>query len=133
MNIFLLIVAVLALLLLGVQVWARIKAGRMRGSLVPRLEGKLGRVLESGKPALIYFHSPGCRACSAMTPMVRDLQKERDDVFEINAAAEMETARAFGIMATPTTVSVSGGRVVDVVLGPRPREAFLALFGPEST
>jgi len=133
MSWFALVVAAIASLLLGVQVWARVKARRMRGTPVPNLDGLPGRALLSGKPAIFYFHSPGCRACRAMTPMVRELAGERDDVFAINAAENGSIAVAFGVMATPTTVRTASGFVTDFLLGPLTRNALLQLLQREES
>jgi len=123
-----LFIAALAVYIIGVQVWAHARARRMRGKTAPVLEGVLDQTMSPGRPVLIYFYAPGCRACRSMTPLMRELQQERDDVFVLNAAVERETALAFGVMATPSTVRVVDGRITDVILGPRTREELLQLL-----
>lgn len=123
-----LFIAILAVYIIGVQVWAHVQSRRMRGKPAPVLEGFSAHAMPPGRPVLIYFHAPGCRACRSMTPLMLELQKERDDVFVLNAAVERESALAFGVMATPSTVRVADGRITDVILGPRTREELLQLL-----
>ncbi|MBN1197569.1 MAG: thioredoxin family protein [Candidatus Aminicenantes bacterium] len=123
-----LIIVTLAVFITSVQVWAHRKARRMRGKPAPPLEIIPGWSPSPGKPVLIYFHAPGCRACRTMTPLVRELQRERNDVYMLNAAEEKAAARAFGVMATPATVRVRDGRITDVILGPRQRSDLLRLL-----
>ncbi|HDP95608.1 MAG TPA: thioredoxin [Candidatus Aminicenantes bacterium] len=123
-----LLVAVVAAFIIGVQVWAYARARRMRGRTAPLLKDVCGRDFSGGKPVLIYFYAPGCRACRSMTPLMRELQQERNDVFVLNAAAERHAAQAFGVMATPATVRVDDGRITDVILGARSRKALLQML-----
>jgi len=41
---------------------------------------------------------------------------------------DMEAARKFGVMATPTTITVRDGLVDQVVIGPRPAPAVEAMI-----
>ena len=52
-----------------------------------------------------------------MTPIIDQLASNNPRVFKVNIMEDMETARAFNIRATPTTVLVKDDRVLDVVLG----------------
>jgi len=128
MSWFALIVVLLALLILFVQMWARIKAGGMRGRPAPRLGKDWEKLSDEQKPVLIYFFSLNCRACRDMTPMVLGLQRERNDVFVVNAGVEARIARAFGVMATPATVCVRGGQITAFILGPRSRHDLLRIL-----
>ena len=122
MKIFTLLLAALAVLMLGMQMWIRFRARRMLGATVGDLPGPLGRAVATGRRVLIYIHSPACAACRQMTPIVRELAQEREGVFLVDAAADPRTAMTLGVMATPSTVLVQDGRVVDLVLGPRRKE-----------
>ena len=99
-----------------------------KGKPAPDLEGKAGRALKSGKKALFYFYSPGCRACHAMTPVVQRLAGKRKNVFPVNIADDMETARKFGVMGTPSTVLVEGGVIREFIVGPRPEADVVSLI-----
>ncbi len=66
---------------------------------------------------LIYFYSPQCGPCRSMTPIVDQLARQNPRVFKVNVIEDPETARAFSIRATPTTVLVKDDRVLDYLLG----------------
>ena len=67
---------------------------------------------------LVYFYSAKCAPCRGMTPIIDQLsEKHPGEVFKVNVQQDLESARAFNIRATPTTVLVKDDRVLDVVLG----------------
>jgi thioredoxin 1 len=66
---------------------------------------------------LIYFYSPKCGPCRSMTPIIDRLAVANPRVFKVNILEQMETVRAFNIRATPTTVLVKDGRMLDIALG----------------
>ena len=68
--------------------------------------------------ALVYFFTPTCGACRAVTPRMKDLAAKGQPVFPIDATQDPELAQALSVMATPTTVEVQDGRVVAVHIGP---------------
>ncbi len=116
------------LFLVGMQVFLVLRVRRQRGRPVPELAGRLGRAARDRAPSLFYFHSPACGPCRAMTPMVRKLPGFERTVFEVDVTRDMETARRFGVMATPTTVVVQAGVVRDVRVGPQSEATLKALL-----
>lgn len=70
--------------------------------------------LGSAEGKLVWFHAPGCAPCRAMSPAIRALG---DQVVSIDVQQRPEIAAGFGVMATPTTVRVSGGQIAAVRLG----------------
>ena len=73
---------------------------------------------------MVYFFSPSCRACKAQTPVIKSLQKAYRNVFDVDISADMETARIFGIKATPATVAVKDGVIDKVFVGVKQKEIF---------
>jgi thioredoxin-like negative regulator of GroEL len=65
-----------------------------------------------------------------MTPMIHRLAQDHPRVFKVDVAADPETARRFGVRATPTTFIVRDGRVTRSILGARRRELFERLLAP---
>lgn len=112
-------------LLFGLRIWMAIKMQKMQGKPVPDLPGRLGKAVRKGNPTIFYFYSPSCGACKAMTPVIQKMAKKGKSVFPVDISRDMDTARKFGVMATPTTILVSGGKVEQVRIGPQP-EAELA-------
>jgi thioredoxin 1 len=52
-----------------------------------------------------------------MTPIIDKLSEQYAQVFKVNVQQDLETARAFRIRATPTTVLVKDGKLLDIALG----------------
>jgi thioredoxin len=128
MIIVLYILAGIFMLFMGLRFYFIFKLKKMKGKDAPNLSGKKGSAIRSGEKALFYFHSPGCGACRAMTPVVKDMGKKNDKVFSVDISQDMETARKFGIMATPSTIIVESGIVIDVIIGPQPGPMLKAIM-----
>ena len=88
------------------QLWMRYRAAQTRGQQAP-ISGN----------ALLFFHSPTCAPCKAMRPSVEELAAERADVRLVDVTREPQVARAFQVMATPTTIVVRDGVVAEVRIG----------------
>jgi thioredoxin 1 len=81
-----------------------------------------------GRCGLVYFYSEGCPPCRQMTPMIDQLSQDHPLVFKIDVGEDPETARWFGVRATPTTFIICDGRVTRSILGARRREVFEKLL-----
>ena len=127
MNI-LLIAAVLGVLFFGFQLLMVRRMKRNKGKAAPELSGNRGEAVQSGALALFYFHSPSCGACRTMTPVVQRFTGGKSRCFSVDVSRDMDTARAFGVMATPTTVLVEGGIIRDFLVGPQPESRLLPLL-----
>jgi len=128
LYILMVVVGGFMVLMLGLRASMAMKASRMKGKPAPALAGKPGKHVKSGKPGLFYFYSPACGACASMTPVVKKLEKDRDGVFPIDISRDMDTARRFGVMATPTTITVRDGLVEQVLIGPQPAPALESMI-----
>jgi thioredoxin 1 len=105
-------------LTVGVQVMAHRRAGKLKGQPLPSLPGALGQRITASPRSLIYFYTPQCGACRAITPRMKALAGEGKPVFPVDASQDPGIAMALSVMATPTTVEVVDGNVVGVHLGP---------------
>lgn len=118
----LVLVGAFFLLMMGMQVLVRAQARALTGKPVPALPGPLGaRVAGSGR-ALVYFFSPMCGACRAITPRIQALGKKSSAVFAVDVSQtdSLDVARALRIMATPSTVEIDDGKIRGVYIGPVP-------------
>ena len=99
----------------------------LAGRLSRRKEGEPVPDPRFGGDQLIWFHSRTCAPCRAMEPVIRRLESQgRARVVDVHQ--ELSVARAFGVMATPTTVRVRDDRILAVrsgVLAPEQLEALL--------
>lgn len=99
-----------------------------KGKPAPEIGGKAGKVIQQGKGALFYFYSPNCGACKEMTPKMHQLANFNKAVFPIDISKDMNTAKKFGVMGTPSTVLVKAGKIKDFLVGPQSDSKIAALL-----
>ena len=87
-------------------------------------------VLNSEKPVLLDFWAPWCGPCRMVSPIVDEIAAERGDikVGKVNVDEERELAGQFGVMSIPTLAVIKGGRVVNQMVGARPKSQILAML-----
>ena len=122
MMIVIYIILALVLLFFSLQMSMIISARKSKGKKVTGLQGKLKTLERNGSKGLVYFFSPGCRACKYQTPIIKELQSRHKNVFDIDISKDIQTARLFGIKATPTTILLENGMVKQVLLGVKQKE-----------
>jgi thioredoxin 1 len=120
MGVVLGIVVVVVGLILYMQIAMIRRARAMQGKEVSSLPGQTGSRIGKLDHALVYFFSPQCGACRAITPRVRELAKGNRSVFAVDVMDDMPLARALGVMATPSTVEIEKGKIVGYHIGPIP-------------
>lgn len=68
-----------------------------------------------------------CGPCRQMAPIIDELAKQyegRIKFAKLDVDANPVTAQQFGIMSIPTFIITDKGKVVDVIIGAMPRQAF---------
>ena len=87
-------------------------------------------VLDSEKPVLLDFWASWCGPCRMVSPIVDEIAAARGDikVGKVNVDEERELAGQFGVMSIPTLVVIKGGRVVNQMVGARPKIQILAML-----
>jgi len=125
---FLSVIVVVVILFFGFQYFMMFRMKLKKGKPAPSLSGHYGKAVESGKMSLFYFYSPSCGACRSMTPIVSEYVEKNSRCFKIDVSRDMDTARAFGVMGTPSTIVVEKGIIKDFIVGPRPAEVLTGIL-----
>lgn len=78
------------------------------------------KVLQSGIPVLVDFYSDSCVPCKMMSPILGELEEEREGklaVVKVNVNYDAELAERYGVMGAPTLILFSNGEAKDKKTG----------------
>ena len=88
-------------------------------------------VINSDKPVLIDFWATWCGPCRMIAPIIEEIANESDGEYKVgkvNVDEEPELANAFSVASIPMLVVVKDGKVVNSMIGFRPKEEILSLL-----
>lgn len=66
---------------------------------------------------LIYFYSPNCSACRYQTPIIENLRKHNFNTLSVDISKDLQLARVFGIMGTPSIALMEKNLVKEFFIG----------------
>ncbi|MBP1926061.1 thioredoxin 1 [Sedimentibacter acidaminivorans] len=87
-------------------------------------------VINSDKPVLLDFWAAWCTPCKMVSPIVEEIASEVTDakVGKVNIDEQPELAAAFNVMSIPTLAVMKNGKVVNSIVGARPKSAILKML-----
>ncbi len=88
-------------------------------------------VLQADVPAVVDFWAEWCAPCRQIAPIIKELAATYDGkvkVVKVDVDANPNTAGKYGVRSIPTVLAISGGQVVEQLVGARPRSAFDEMF-----
>ena len=89
-------------------------------------------VLQADVPVLVDFWATWCGPCTMLAPTVAGIAEEyagKVKVCKVNVDEEPELAVKYGISSIPALMLFQGGQLVKSLVGLRPKEEIVAMFG----
>lgn len=88
-------------------------------------------VLNEKKKVLLDFWAPWCGPCRMVSPILDEIAAERPDikVCKVNIDEEYDLASRYKVVSIPTLLVMEHGQEEDRLIGARPKEQLLELFG----
>ena len=87
-------------------------------------------VLQSNKKVLVDFWASWCGPCRMVSPIIDEISAERGDikVGKVNVEEQRELAAQFRVMSIPSLVVMKDGKIVNRMVGARPKSQILAML-----
>ncbi|MFA6992120.1 MAG: thioredoxin [Candidatus Gracilibacteria bacterium] len=85
-------------------------------------------VIKSDIPVLVDFYADWCGPCKMMAPIIDEIAEETKGkwkVGKLNVDEAVNVAGKYGIQSIPTLMFFKDGKVIDMLLGFRPKDTIM--------
>lgn len=89
------------------------------------------KVLQADVPVLVEFHIAYCMPCKRLEKVIEEAAAEVGGAgrfYKVKASDDVPLASAYNVTSFPTMILFSDGREALRLVGPKPKEAIVALF-----
>lgn len=89
-------------------------------------------VLEADTAVLVDFWAPWCGPCRVVSPVLAEINAERDDmrVVKLNVDENQQTAVKYEVLSIPTMILFKNGQIVKKLIGAQPKARIEAELEP---
>ena len=89
-------------------------------------------VIDQSGATLVDFWAPWCGPCRVLTPVLEEINGERDDirVVSLNVDDNQQTAAQYEVMSIPTMILFKDGEMVGKMVGAMPKRKLLDQLEP---
>jgi len=105
----------------------------MSGSLPEVTDANFqAEVIDNSGATLVDFWAPWCGPCRVLTPVLEEINGERDDlkVVSVNVDDNQQTAAQYEVMSIPTMILFKDGNMVGKMVGAMPKRKLLDQLEP---
>jgi thiol-disulfide isomerase/thioredoxin len=117
-NIVLIVVLAIVVFFIAFQSFIYVKSKKMVGNSIPfdKIDKSITEKIKD-KNSILYFHSPACHNCKTQTPIIDKLKKEFDSIISVDVSKDLNTARTFQIMGTPSLLFLGKQNIEGIYIG----------------
>lgn len=106
------------------MLWIYYRAQKLKGDRLPPFNAEIDAKIQQHKRVIIYFYTPNCGQCYAMTPLIQSLERQNENIISFDLSKHNDVALKLNIRATPTIMVLTEGVVSNVFLGSK-TESFI--------